>query len=110
MSRQDRAKQFLPFGALKGYPEALRREEKRTRPRAELPEDRQEELDRELRRLQAGEQITVVYYCRGEYRKMTGMAAKTDRESRILQVEETGIPFADLYFIQREGGDEPEEC
>lgn len=35
---------------------------------------------------------------------MTGTAAKTDRESRILQVEETGIPFADCILSrEREG-------
>lgn len=28
MSREDRAKQFMPFAALKGYPEALRLKEK----------------------------------------------------------------------------------
>ncbi|MFR3391235.1 MAG: hypothetical protein ACLTT1_12025 [[Clostridium] scindens] len=28
MSREDRAKQFMPFAALKGYPEALRKKEK----------------------------------------------------------------------------------
>ena len=27
MAREDRAKQFMPFAALKGYPEALRRKE-----------------------------------------------------------------------------------
>lgn len=29
MRREDRAKQFMPFAALKGYAEALRREEER---------------------------------------------------------------------------------
>lgn len=28
MSREERAKQFMPFAALKGYPEALREKEK----------------------------------------------------------------------------------
>lgn len=28
MSREDRAKQFMPFAALKGYQEALRKKEK----------------------------------------------------------------------------------
>ena len=28
MSREDRAKQFMPFAALKGYSEALRKKEK----------------------------------------------------------------------------------
>ena len=34
MSREDRAKQFMPFAALKGYPEALRKKEKAALPGA----------------------------------------------------------------------------
>ena len=30
MNREDRAKQFMPFAALKGYPEALRKRENRS--------------------------------------------------------------------------------
>ena len=34
MSREDRAKQFMPFAALKGYPEAMRKKEKEALPGA----------------------------------------------------------------------------
>ena len=44
-----RAKQFMPFDALKGFQEALRSKEQPTEPRKELPEDWAEELDRRLR-------------------------------------------------------------
>ena len=46
MSREMRAKQFMPFAALKGYSEALRRKEKITVPKPEFSEEYQEELDR----------------------------------------------------------------
>ena len=36
MNREDRAKQFMPFAALKGYPEALRKKEKIVVPKIEL--------------------------------------------------------------------------
>ena len=51
MNREDRAKQFMPFAALKGYPEALRKKEKIVVPKIELPEEYQEELDRKLRQI-----------------------------------------------------------
>ena len=41
MNREDRAKQFMPFAALKGYPEALRKKEKIVVPKIELPEEYQ---------------------------------------------------------------------
>lgn len=44
MSREERAKQFMPFAALKGYPDALRKKEKIVVPKMELSEDYEEEL------------------------------------------------------------------
>ena len=44
MNREERAKQFMPFAALKGYPEALRKKEKVVVPKKELSEEYQEEL------------------------------------------------------------------
>ena len=51
MNRQDRAKQFMPFAALKGYEEALRQRENSPHPRITMGEDQAEELDRKLRSL-----------------------------------------------------------
>ena len=51
MSREERAKQFMPFGALKGYPEALARREKKPLPRRELSEEALEELNRKENRI-----------------------------------------------------------
>ena len=48
MNRADRAKQFMPFAALKGYPEALRKKERIVVPRIEMTEDYAEQLDRKL--------------------------------------------------------------
>lgn len=51
MSREERAKQFFPFAALKGYPAALRRKEKIVVPKVEFSEDYQERLDGKLRQI-----------------------------------------------------------
>ena len=39
MNREDRAKQFMPFAALKGYPEALRKKEKEIEASKEKKDD-----------------------------------------------------------------------
>ena len=49
MSRADRAKQFMPFAALKGYDEALNRKARIPQARILLAEDAQTELDEKLR-------------------------------------------------------------
>lgn len=101
MSREERAKQFMPFAALKGYPEALRKKEKIVVEKQELSEEYKEALDFELRQVQKNDIITVVYFCKDEYLKMTGMVSKIDETARILKIVNTKIPFDDLYKIDR---------
>jgi len=102
MSREDRAKQFMPFAALKGYNDALRKKEKIVVSKMELSEDYAEELDRRLNGIQPGDMVTAIYFCRGEYLKATGMVAKLDRDSRFLQIVGNKIPLQDLYDISTE--------
>ena len=51
MSKEDRAKQFMPFAALKGHQEALRKKEKIVVEKMELSDEYKEELDRKLRQV-----------------------------------------------------------
>ena len=46
MTREDRAKQFMPFAALKGYPEALAKKEKIIVSKVEVSEEYAVVLDR----------------------------------------------------------------
>lgn len=102
MPREERAKQFMPFAALKGYEEALHKKEKLTVSRMELSEEYQEALDRELRQVQKNEIVTVVYFCRNEYLRQTGMVSGIDKTARILRVVNTNILFDDIYSLTRE--------
>lgn len=99
MSHEERAKQFMPFAALKGYEEALKKKEKITVPKVIFTEEYAEILDRKLRQVHKNDIITVVYFYRGEYLKVTGMVAKLDETARILQVVNTRIAFEDIYEI-----------
>ena len=99
MSPQERAKQFMPFAALKGYPEALRKKEKVVVPRMELSEEYKEELDQKLRQVQRNDMVTVIYFHENEYLKMTGMVSRVDESARILKIVNTKVAFEDLYDI-----------
>ena len=99
MSRKERAKQFLPFAALKGYPAALRRKEKIVVPKVEFSEDYQERLDGKLRQIRVQDVVTAVYFREGEYLKVTGMVSRIDRTARVLKIVNTKIPFDDLYDV-----------
>lgn len=101
MSREDRAKQFMPFAALKGYEDALREKEKIVVEQIELSEERKSELDLKLRQVQRNDMVTVVYFHEDEYLQVTGMVSRVDTDARILKVVNTKIAFDDLYDLER---------
>lgn len=101
MDRQERAKQFMPFAALKGYDEALREKEKIVVPKIELSEEMKEELDRKMQNITRNDIISVVYFKEGEYLQITGMVSRIDKDARILKVVGTKILFDDIYKIEK---------
>jgi hypothetical protein len=99
---ENRAKQFMPFAALKGYEEALRAKEKIVVEKIELSEEKKTELDYKIQQIQKNDMITVVYFLKDEYIKLEGMVSRLDTDARILKIVNTKIPFEDIYDISGE--------
>ena len=99
MERAERAKQFMPFAALKGYPDALRKKEEIIAAKAELSEELKAALDIKLSQVCRNDIITVVYFSKGKYLQQTGMVVRIDTTTRILQVVNTKISFDGIYDI-----------
>lgn len=102
MSREERAKQFMPFAALKGYPDALRKKEKIVVPKVQLSEEAAADLDFKMRQVQKNDMITVIYFNKNEYLKVTGLVSRIDKTARILKVVRTKLNFDDIYDIEGE--------
>lgn len=102
MDQAERAKQFMPFDALKGFREALKEKEKIIVPKMLLSEETREELDRKLVQMKKNDIVTVVYYTEGEYLKITGMISRLDTTAKVLKVVNTKILFENIYDIQGE--------
>ena len=102
MQRTERAKQFMPFAELKGYPEALRKKEKILVPKAELSEESVRLLDIKMHQVKKRDMVTVVYYKKGEYIQLTGMVSALDLAGHKLKIVNTTIPFEDIYDISGE--------
>lgn len=102
MSIQDRAKQFMPFAALKGLPEALAAKEKIVVPKIEMSPEMAAELDQKMRLLEKGKMATVIYFCKDDYIKITGMVARIDSTCQLLQIVGTKIAFDDIWDIKTE--------
>ena len=98
----NRAKQFVPFAAVKGFEEALRARERITVEKIELSEERKAELDYKLHQIQKRDIITVVYFDKDEYVKVEGMVSRMDIDARILKVVNTKIPFDDIFELEGE--------
>ncbi len=99
MPAEDRAKQFMPFAALKGYENALREKEKIVVPRIELSEDMKEELDLKLKDIVLKDIVTIVYYDKDEYIKTTGMVSKIDTNAGYIKIVNQKIDFKDVFDI-----------
>lgn len=104
MSIEERAKQFMPFAALRGLPDALAKKEKILVPKIVLSPEMEEELDMRMHLLSKGNMATVVYFQNGEYIKITGLVARIDETSRLLQIVNTKIRFEDILQVEADGG------
>lgn len=100
MDRENRAKQFMPFDALKGLREALAAKEKIIVPKKELSEEQKELLDYRLQELKVMDMVTVEYFHKGEYLQMTGVVSKIDLERKTLTVVNREIRFADISELK----------
>lgn len=102
MPPADRAKQFMPFAALKGYDIALRAKEKIVVPKVELSEEMLEELNNKLQFIRKNDIVSVIYFCNEEYLEVTGMVSRLDPTARVLQIVNTKIRFEDIYDLKGE--------
>ncbi|HHX78301.1 MAG TPA: YolD-like family protein [Acholeplasmataceae bacterium] len=96
----DRAKQFLPFDALKGFREALREKEKIIVSKIILSKEEAEILSKKILQIKKNEIITVIYYNDGSYIELEGMVSKVDFHYKSVTIVKTEILFSDLLDVQ----------
>ena len=97
--KSERAKQFMPFAALKDYDALVRKQEKVISPRRELSEYKAELLSDKLNKIRKGMVIKIVYYHTDGYIKTEGMVAAVDFTMRYVTVIKTKILFDDIYEV-----------
>ena len=79
--RLDRAKQFMPFDALKGFREAIKEKEKQVENRTSMDEDNINKINKVLSKLKVGLRIKVTYY--EEYRYI----------SKVMNIKKLSFQF-----------------
>lgn len=93
MSRLQRAKQFMPFAALKGFETLLSAVARPKEDRAELSEDQIDELNKVLQIIQCGEWVRIVYYNKQRYTELIGAVDMISAQMQIISVQGIDIPF-----------------
>lgn len=99
MPVSQRAKQFAPFAALKGFEEAIMDKEKIILPMPELSEDMAEYLNLTINQLETGKKIAVTFFSNGEYINYIGSVTKIDFDNRLLLINNTSVFFDDIIDI-----------
>ena len=101
MNRVDRAKQFLPFDAMKGLKEALlEREEKLSRvAKHDFSEETKEELSYTLSRITNNTEIEMTFYRKGHYYDLLGTVSRINTVYQYLLIGEEKIFIDDIYSL-----------
>ena len=99
MSRLQRAKQFMPFAALKGFEALLATVARPKEARVELSEDQLEELNRTIQSVVEGDFVRVLYYTGYCYTELVGTIEAIGKPVHSLSIEGVAISFKDIKEI-----------
>ena len=101
MDRVSRAKQFLPFDALKGFSEALREKEIEYEERKELSEESLVELNDKFNQIEKGDYIKIKYYKNGRYIEIKGIVTNIDYTKKKIQINKNiNVNTCDIVSIE----------
>lgn len=98
MFRSERAKQFLPFDALRGLREELKKREEKflEQDKKELTEEEIKALSDELQKATKGAEVSLTFYLRRRYVFLNGIITSINFVYKYLTVGEMKIFFDDI--------------
>ncbi len=95
-----RAKQFLPFDALKGFREAIRTMEEIHESKRDLSIDELNELDKKIEMIKKNDLIKVKYFYDDQYIETIDTLKKVDNVFKRLILKNSKISFDDIMDIE----------
>ncbi|WP_080797442.1 hypothetical protein [Arabiibacter massiliensis] len=98
--RADRAQQFMPFAALRGYYDLVRERERTAEPRREMTEERALELSQKFAQVERRAMVAVTYYDGEAYVIARGLVSDIDEAGRTLTIVRERIAFDDIWDIE----------
>ena len=98
-SKADRARQFMPFSALRGFESMIREQTREKIPKRELSEYDAARLSAKMSKVEKGCMVRVTYYDKDAYVTLEGIISDVDIPMRKLRVVKTVIPLDDIWDV-----------
>lgn len=99
-NRVARAKQFLPFDALKGLQEAIREKEVEYEEKRDLAEDTLNDLNNKFNQIDNGSFVKITFYKNGKYSEIKGRVTNIDYIKKKIQINKKyNINVCDIVNI-----------
>ena len=100
VNRVARAKQFLPFDALKGLQEAIREKEVEYEEKRDLAEDTLNDLNNKFNQIDNGSFVKITFYKNGKYSEIKGRVTNIDYNKKKIQINKKyNINVCDIVNI-----------
>lgn len=100
MSRLQRAKQFMPFSALKGFEERIATMSQERIERKVLSEDQIDELNYTLQQIEEGTCVCLTVFTHGHYEEIRGVVQRLLPDERRMVVNGRSIPMASIVALR----------
>lgn len=99
-NKLDRARQFLPFDALKGFREMLLEKEREVEQVKELSLDNIDAIDIIFKDINIGTKIKIVYYDEYKYIETIDIIKRIDNVYKKIYLNNKIIDFKDIIKIE----------
>lgn len=101
MPVSQRAKQFMPFAAVKGLEEALRNTEQRamSSSQQDLCEEQIAQINQNLCKVQKGMLATITYLLDGRILTLSGTVEMISEARQTINISSTVIPFSAIRAL-----------
>ena len=102
MTKAERATQFAPFAALRGYYDQIRKEEFIKSEKRDRTEEELFELNRIILEIKKGDMVRVKYFCQDGFIIKEGVLTEIDTVLKKLVIVKEKIDFSEIYQIEKE--------
>lgn len=100
MENNKRAEQFIPFDALKGFKEEIRKREKVLVDKIVLSDEDERKLNYYLSQIKKGIEVKVVYFKANEYIELKGIVTYIDELNKYIKIVKTKIEIDNILSIE----------